>query len=268
MSDVPFKIGFWSDKDYHLDRMNLRQLTVAYFQYYAIVAYIAVVLVAGGVVISEVIAGRASVPGVLGAILATIFIYPVVWYLLHRYILHSRWMWKSRLTAGTWKRIHYDHHSDPNNLKVLFGALYTTLPTVALATMPVGFALAGWIGALAALATGVAQTCVYEYVHCIQHLGYLPKWAWVREMKKFHMAHHFHNENGNYGITNLFWDRLVGTFYVGAADRPKSATVFNLGYDEEVAKQYPYVAKMTQGWPHTANPVHRKRQAAAAQQAG
>src|SRR6478609_2502273 len=126
MSETPFKIGFWSDKEYHLDRMNLRQLTLAYFQYYAIVAYIVVALVSGGVVISEIIAGRAALLGVLGAVVATVFIYPVVWYLLHRYILHSRWMWKSPLTAGTWKRIHYDHHSDPNNLKVLFGALYTT----------------------------------------------------------------------------------------------------------------------------------------------
>ena len=31
VSDAPYKIGFWSDKDYHLDRMDLRQLTLAYF---------------------------------------------------------------------------------------------------------------------------------------------------------------------------------------------------------------------------------------------
>jgi len=33
-----------------------------------------------------------------------------------------------------------------------------------------------------------------------------------------------------------------------------------LGYDEEVAKTYPYVAKLTPNWPHTANPVHRQRE--------
>ena len=262
MSDIPLKIGFWSDKEYHLDRMNLRQLTVAYFQYYAIVAYIAVALGTGGYVVWQIAEGRSALMRVVVSVVATVLIYPIVWYGLHRYILHSRWMWKSRLTAGTWKRIHYDHHCDPNNLKVLFGALYTTLPTVMIATMPVGYLLGGVTGAVAALCTGVITTCVYEYFHCIEHLGYLPKWAWVREMKKFHMAHHFHNENGNYGITNLFWDKVLGTFYVGAADRPKSATVFNLGYDEDVAKLYPYVAKLTPGWPHIANPVHRKRQMA------
>jgi sterol desaturase/sphingolipid hydroxylase (fatty acid hydroxylase superfamily) len=268
VSTVPFKIGFWSDKDYHLDRMNLRQLTVAYFQYYAIAAYILVALLTGGAVVLAVLNGDAAPLRIAAAVVATVLIYPLVWYGLHRYVLHSRWMWKSPLTAGVWKRIHYDHHSDPNNLKVLFGALYTTLPTVAAATMPVGWLLAGGTGALAALCTGVVTTCVYEYVHCIQHLGYLPQWAWVREMKKFHMAHHFHNENGNYGITNLWWDKVLGTFYVGAADRPKSPTVFNLGYDEDVAKTYPYVARLTPGWPHTANPVHRKRQMANHQAVG
>jgi sterol desaturase/sphingolipid hydroxylase (fatty acid hydroxylase superfamily) len=237
---VTFNIGFWSDKEYHLDRMDLRGLTAAYFQYYAIAAYIVVAMAAGVAALWGVLDGRAPVLPVAVSMLATFFIYPLVWYVLHRYILHSRWMWKSPLTAGTWKRIHYDHHSDPNNLKVLFGALYTTLPTVALASMPVG---------------------------CIQHLGYAPKWAWVREIKKFHMSHHFHNEDGNYGITNLWWDKVLGTFYDGVAARPRSATVFNLGYDEEVAKSYPYVARLTPNWPYNTNPVHRKREEAAARAA-
>ena len=262
MSDIPFKFGFWSDKEYHLDRMYLRELTLAYFQYYAIAAYILVAVVAAAVVLWALATGQAAFWPIMASIGATVLIYPVVWYVLHRYVLHSRWMWKSPLTAATWKRIHYDHHCDPNNLKVLFGALYTTLPTVAIATMPVGYLLAGWPGAVTALGAGVVETAIYEFFHCIEHLGYLPKWAWVREMKKFHMAHHFHNENGNYGITNLWWDKVLGTFYVGAADRPKSSTVFNLGYDEEVAKNFPYVARLTPNWPYTANPVQRKREMA------
>ena len=266
---MKLKLGFWSDKDYHLDRMDLAGLSAAYFQYYAIAAYFVVAIASGITVIVSLVRDPAPLLPTLAACVLAFFIYPVVWYLLHRFILHSRWMWKSPLTAGTWKRIHYDHHSDPNNLKVLFGALYTTLPTVAIATMPVGYALAGWTGALAALTTGVVQTCVYEYFHCIQHLGYQPKWEWVREMKRFHMAHHFHNEHGNYGITNLWWDKVIGTFYDGIKERPRSATVFNLGYDEDVAKSYPYVARLTPTWPYNTNPTQRKRAAAeAASEAG
>jgi sterol desaturase/sphingolipid hydroxylase (fatty acid hydroxylase superfamily) len=66
-------------------------------------------------------------------------------------------------------------------------------------------------------------------------------------MKKRHMAHHFHDEDGNYGITTFFWDKVFGTYY----DRPerpvKSPTVFNLGYTEEVAKVYPWVSELSGG---------------------
>ena len=68
--------------------------------------------------------------------------------------------------------------------------------------------------------------------------------------------------SGNFGITNLWWDKVLGTFYEGPKDRPRSATVFNLGYDELVAKSYPYVARLTPNWPYNANPVQRKREAA------
>ena len=257
---MALKIGFWSDREYHLDRMNLGELAAAYFQYYAIAAYFALAAVSGTYAIAALNSAGTTLLGLVSAVVATLLIYPLVWYVLHRWILHSRWMWKSQLTAPVWKRIHYDHHSDPNNLKVLFGALYTTLPTVALATVPVGYALAGWPGASAALCTGVLQTCFYEFIHCIQHLGYAPKWSWVISVKKLHMAHHFHNETGNFGITNYVWDRVFGTLYAQMKDRPRSATVFNLGYDEEVAKKYPFVAALTPNWPHTANPVHRQRE--------
>jgi len=256
---MALKIGFWSDREYHLDRMNLRELAAAYFQYYAIAAYFALAAVTGSYALWALAQGQVTWNGLALALIATVLIYPLVWYVLHRWVLHSQWMWKFKTTAPVWKRIHYDHHSDPNNLRVLFGALYTTLPTVALATVPVGFALAGWPGAAMALCAGVLQTCFYEFIHCIQHLGYAPQWGWVKRVKKLHMAHHFHNENGNYGITNYLWDRVLGTMYEQIKQKPRSATVFNLGYDEDVAKDYPYVAKLTPNWPHVANPVHRQR---------
>lgn len=254
------KIGFWSDREYHLDRMNLKELTAAYFQYYAIVAYVCIAILSATFVLVSIRYDLSILPETLISGACTVFLYPLIWYLLHRWVLHSKWMWRSVFTAPVWKRIHYDHHSDPNNLQVLFGALYTTLPTVAIATMPIGYVLAGWPGAIMALLVGVLQTCFYEYMHCIQHLGYAPNWSWVKRIKKLHMAHHFHNETGNFGITNFFWDRLLRTMYEKISQKPRSENVFNLGYDEEVAKNYPYVASLTEHWPHTANPTQRKRE--------
>ena len=254
--------SFWR-REHHLDKMTFRELVVAYFQYPAIIAYLLLSAVSIGVFVAY---PAPLVPTLIAVAVATL-IYPLAWYALHRWVLHSRWMWKHKLLAPTWKRIHYDHHQDPNHLEVLFGALYTTLPTIGLFVIPIGYAIGmPWgqeaaIGsAAAAFATGLLTTAAYEFVHCIQHLAYKPRNKLLAEMKKRHMAHHFHDEDGNFGITNFFWDKLFGTFYDRArGDRPnKSPTVFNLGYTDEVAKEYPYVAQLS-GGVATGHPRQRRR---------
>ncbi|WP_199553458.1 sterol desaturase family protein [Sandaracinobacteroides hominis] len=248
------RTGIWS-RAHYLDRMTLKDLVVAYFQYYAIQAYLLLALVAVAVVVWS---PPTLIAGATAAAFA-VMIYPLAWYLLHRYVLHSQWMWKSPLTAKTWKRIHYDHHQDPNHLEVLFGALYTTLPTIAIATIPVGYMIGGIGGAAIAFAAGLLTTCFYEFAHCIQHLSYKPKHPWLVEMKKRHMAHHFHDETGNFGITSFWPDKLFGTFYDRQERPAKSETVFNLGYTDVVAEKYPWVSKMSGG---VAKGHPRKRAAA------
>lgn len=239
--------AFWN-RSHHLDKMTLKELVVAYVQYPAIIAYVTLSLVAIGLFAWK----PAPIVPTLAAVAVAALVYPLVWYVLHRWVLHSRWMFKVPVLASTWKRIHYDHHQDPNHLEVLFGALHTTLPTIALATAPLGYAIgsywdAGFGGACIAFAAGLLTTCFYEFVHCIQHLAYKPKSKWIAEMKKRHMAHHFHDENGNYGITTFFWDKLFGTFYDRAERPAKSPTVFNLGYTPEVAEKWPHVARLSGG---------------------
>ena len=255
--------SFWR-REHHLHKMTLKELVVAYFQYPAIIAYLTLSLAA----IAAFAWRPAPLVPTLLAVAASSLVYPLFWYLLHRHVLHSRWMWRHKWAAPTWKRIHYDHHQDPNHLEVLFGALHTTLPTIALGVIPLGWAIGLWWqgaahpnaafgAAAAALATGLLTTCFYEYVHCIQHLAYKPKSKLLAEMKRRHMAHHFHDESGNYGITTFFWDKVFKTYY----DRPerpnKSPTVFNLGYTEEVAEIYPYVARLS-GGVATGHPRQRK----------
>ena len=240
---MPAKLGFWSNRSHYLDKMTLRELVVAYFQYYAIQAYILLAIVAG---VAAVMTAEAVMPNLIAAASA-VLLYPVAWYFIHRYILHGTWLAKSPLTARVWKRVHYDHHQDPHHLEVLFGALYTTLPTVVLVTMPVGSAIGGLSGAMSALAAGLATTCFYEFCHCIQHLSYKPKWKWLRHMKQRHMEHHFLDEKGNYGITNFAVDKLLGTYYERHERGKRSPTVFNLGYTKSMAERYPWVAALSGG---------------------
>lgn len=251
-----FRRGFWKKKHY-LNKMTLRELVIAFFQYYAIQAYIVVGLAGIWLAVTN---ATALLPNLL-AVGAAILIYPLVWFLLHRYVLHGRIFYKSRLTARVWKRIHYDHHRDPHDLEILFGALYTTMPTIILATAPIGWLLDGLAGAASAGAAGMFITCFYEFCHCFEHLTYKPKSKWLKNMKTRHMAHHFHDEDGNFGITNFMWDRIFGTLYT-RKDRPtKSATVFNLGYTESEAEKYPWIAEYSGGVDEDHTPRDRRRQA-------
>ena len=237
------RLGFWSGKRYYLNKMTLTDLVFAYVQYYAIAVYIALGIASAVVAVKYATALGPNIIAVISAAL----VYPLIWYVLHRWVLHSRALYKSSLTAKVWKRIHYDHHQDPHDLSVLFGALYTTLPTIFLATASIGWLLDGVGGAASAFAGGLFTTCFYEFFHCIQHLSYKPKYKWLRRMKQRHLAHHFQDESGNFGITNFFWDRLFGTFYE-VEDRPnKSPTIFNLGYTAAEAETYPWVARLSGG---------------------
>ena len=242
MNAVAGTAPIWK-RSHYLNRMTLRELVVAYFQYYTIRTYLAIAAVAFGIAVW-------SPPTLVQAAAIIVFValaYPLVWYCLHRWVLHSKWMWKVPFLASTWKRIHYDHHQDPNHLEILFGSLKSELPPVFLMTLPAGYLIGGIGGAGVALAAGVLTTCFYEFCHCIQHLSYKPKAKWLQEMKARHMAHHFHDETGNYGIMSFVPDKLFGTMY-DRPERPKrSPHVFNLGYTAEEAKRWPWVAELSGG---------------------
>ncbi|MBS1061561.1 sterol desaturase family protein [Gluconobacter wancherniae] len=228
-------------RSFDLGKMTLPQLWMAYLTYPTILLYF-------GLIVASALAALHFANGVWGVILpipVVIAIYPLAWYMIHRFILHGRWLYRNPITATLWKRIHFDHHQDPHLLDVLFGSPANTVPTMALITMPVGYLISGWTGSFAALSTALVMTCIYEFFHCIQHLAYKPKWQWVAKIKQLHVLHHFHDENGNYGITNYVPDRIFGSFYREARDRIRSRHVFNLGYDLEEARRFPWVMKIT-----------------------
>jgi sterol desaturase/sphingolipid hydroxylase (fatty acid hydroxylase superfamily) len=237
-----FDFARWERNEHLLNRMTLEQLNRAYITYPGIHIYAvlftlcsALALWVGGDLLAALLAA------------ATIIIaYPLIWYGLHRFVLHSRFLYKFEATSALWKRIHYDHHENPDDMSVLFGALRTTLPTIILIGAPVGYAVGGMMGLFAACSAGLAATAFYEYVHCIQHLRFMPKNRHLQKLKRLHLLHHFHDEAGNYGITNFTVDHLFGTFYPDAAGRERSATVRNLGYDLKTSERYPWVRALTE----------------------
>jgi len=231
----------WKRQEWLLNRMTMRDLVRAYVTYPGIQIYAALF----AVFVAAIFFVNPDPLRVAIAAAAGVGVYSLAWYLIHRFILHSRLLYRFPATAALWKRVHYDHHRYPNDMGVLFGGLHTTIPTILAITFPIGWLIGGAGGALAAAASGVAMTCVYEFFHCTQHLAYTPKAEFMKRMKANHLAHHFHDETGNFGIIDFSWDRVFGTFYSDMSERPRSATARNLGYDEAEAERYPWVAELS-----------------------
>lgn len=240
-------IGYkaWKEEEYLLNRMNFDDLVKAYVTYPAIQVYAAIIVVA-------LIVGLWTMTSPLLFLVSMAvggFLFPIAWYFVHRWVLHGSWMYKAPWLAGLWKRIHYDHHRFPNDLSVLFGGLHTTLPTIVIVAGPIGWLINGVSGAAGAVIGTVVMTMVTEFLHAGEHLAFEPKSKFWKDMKERHLAHHFHNENGNYGIAEFFWDKVFGTFYEKKEKMPRSATARNLGYTDETAKKYPWVKALTDAEP-------------------
>lgn len=236
----------WYQQKYQLDRMTFQELGVAYLRYPAIQIYFVlfVASVGGGYLLHHTSEEGLWTMGL--TVVVTLLAYPFVEYGVHRFVLHGRYLYRSPWTAALWKRIHYDHHQDPNDLRVLFGALPTTIPTIGMATVPIGLSLDGWSGVPVSFAAGIFCFMVYELCHCMQHLRVSPKNRLLRRIKRHHLLHHFHNERGNFGITTTLCDRIFGSYYNSSEDVPFSQTVSNLGYADQECFRYPWVAELSQ----------------------
>lgn len=249
-------IGYkaWKDEEYLLNRMTYDDLIRAYVTYPGIQVYAALIvtsIVAGSILTRNFLLFGASIAA--GALL-----FPIAWYVTHRWILHGSWMYKIPALAALWKRIHYDHHRFPNDLSVLFGGLHTTLPTIVLLAGPLGYGIHGLAGAAGAITGTLLMTCFTEFMHAGEHLAFEPKSKFWQTMKKRHLAHHFHNEGGNYGIAEFFWDGVFGTLYKEQSDVPRSATARNLGYTSEMAEKYPWVKRITDEEPDSMRAMRSK----------
>ncbi len=250
----------WAKRDYQLDKMTLRELVVAYFTHYSIQVYLLLAAISSAIAASLAPGWREPL---IGAALA-LFLYPFFEYALHRWVLHGRFLYRYAWTAKVWKRIHYDHHQNPHDLSVLFGALYTTLPPIFLLSLPIAWAVAGPSAGFAAFAAALLAFAGYEFCHCVQHLPVTPNNRWLREIKKHHLAHHFHSEQGNYGITTALWDRVFGTGYASLRERPRSPTTHNLGYTPEERERFPWVGELSASDDEYARRRTRRRSGPAA----
>jgi len=155
---------------------------------------------------------------------------PFIEYFIHKYFLHLPMpveQEKKSLFSRFLRAIHYDHHQDPKNPEHIFAQLWLTFPFLALNLFFIylltgSFELSILIGSLISL-----YYLFYEWSHFVAHSSYTPTNRYGLYMKKYHLLHHYKNENYWYGITSPFADIVFGKFKK-SEDVQKSPTAKNL----------------------------------------
>nr|GMD99605.1 dihydroceramide fatty acyl 2-hydroxylase FAH1-like [Ipomoea batatas] len=146
-------------------------------------------------------------PQLAVTLLASLAAWTLLEYSLHRFLFHVK-------TRGYWANtfhylMHGCHHKHPmDGMRLVFPPAATTIML-----MPLGGLvklLAPLIYVYAILGGALLGYVMYDCTHYYLHHG-KPLTGMSQSLKRFHMDHHFRNQDKGFGITSTFWDIVFGT---------------------------------------------------------
>ena len=92
--------GFWRNRTHNLARMSLGDLVVAFFSYYAVLVYLGF---AAAALWLTALWFEGWLPLFAGGVFAAV-VYPLAWYLIHRWVLHGQYLYRSQLAGKSLRR--------------------------------------------------------------------------------------------------------------------------------------------------------------------
>ncbi|AVA25025.1 sterol desaturase family protein [Rhizobium sp. NXC24] len=124
----------------------------------------------------------------------------LVEYLIHRFVLHH---------VVYVRDMHIQHHHAPTEL-------IDTPIWLSLSFMAAGVLLPSWWAFGFGVASGftVGMTLgylTYGTMHHAMHHWRIPHGTYLYRAKRWHAQHHASTDEGNYGVSSLFWDHVFGT---------------------------------------------------------
>ncbi|KAH0356455.1 fatty acid hydroxylase, partial [Aureobasidium melanogenum] len=138
-------------------------------------------------------------------------IWTLVEYVLHRFLFHlDQYLPDNRVGITLHFLLHGIHHYLPmDRLRLVMP------PTLFLVLATPFWYLAhtvffyDWNAATAVFCGGIFGYICYDLTHYFLHHKTLP--AYWRELKKYHLAHHFADYENGFGVTSRFWDWVFKT---------------------------------------------------------
>lgn len=140
-----------------------------------------------------------------------LFLWTLVEYILHRFLFHLDYYLPDHPVFLTLHfLLHGIHHYLPMDKYrlVMPPALFLILATPFYKLAHAVFWY-DWYVAVTVFSGGIFGYICYDCTHYWLHHRSLP--GYVRELKKYHLAHHYQNFELGFGVTSKFWDYIWGT---------------------------------------------------------
>ena len=164
----------------------MREVLRVYFGHKSVIVYYAILILLGAYLLTEKIFHSFWFVGL------ALFVTPVFEWLVHKYFLHIKFNFKSKILKEYFYKIHEGHHEHPDDKELVFAPLliglsvpiiFFTLCYVATMDIKPSLMLAFYT---------LAYYAYYEWVHLAHHTEqYVPLTKRGRMLKKHHIFHHF-----------------------------------------------------------------------------
>ncbi|KAJ5788997.1 uncharacterized protein N7518_006008 [Penicillium psychrosexuale] len=146
-------------------------------------------------------------------------LWTLIEYLLHRFLFHiDHYLPDNRVGITLHFLLHGIHHYLPMDKYrlVMPPTLFVVLaaPFWKLAHAVFYY---NWYAATSVFSGGIFGYICYDLTHYFLHHRSLP--SYYKELKKYHLQHHFADYENGFGVTSRFWDRVFGTELVSPAPK-------------------------------------------------
>ncbi|KAJ6441912.1 inositolphosphorylceramide-B C-26 hydroxylase [Purpureocillium lavendulum] len=140
-----------------------------------------------------------------------LFLWTFIEYCMHRFLFHlDDYLPDNRVGITAHFLLHGIHHYLPMDKYrlVMPPALFVVLATPFWKLAQAVFSYS-WYAAMAVYCGGVFGYICYDLTHYFLHHENLP--LWYKQLKKYHLQHHFLDYELGFGVTSKFWDTIFGT---------------------------------------------------------
>lgn len=172
----------------------------------------------------------------IALVFAGILGWTLIEYILHRWVFHA----VPKTPRGKFQSfmMHGYHHEFPSDRLRLVAPPALSWP-IALVVVPTYYFLAGpvyWGALVAGTAIGYLA---YDWIHYYTHHA-RPKTRLGRFLRRYHMEHHFKDQNTHFGLSSPLWDLVFGTYSRPTApERQEIDILGNTDEGDPSSKEHP-----------------------------